>query len=209
MNKQRMTKVFWIWIQCSFTHSALISCRHEYCGSQIPGLLQKVNISKVTASEMSFYHLALFESHFWQTTYWPGVEDIHTKKNTQTHSHSYTHLSDIRSLYCPLKFSSSQISIDERVSIKHVWDPARNPELWTSYLHHSLYSSAPSFSSSPPPAPSLLLLLSETEPPSGFLHRSPLLPFLSPSPVCVAFGKLANCVLLTWVHVLSGDQLFV
>ena len=38
----------------------------------------------------------------------------------------HTHLSDIRSLYCPLKFSGSQISIDERVSIEHLWDPARN-----------------------------------------------------------------------------------
>lgn len=139
---------------------------------------------------------------------------IHTSKSVHAHTlrPTHTHLSDIRSLYCPLKFSGSQISIDERISIKHVWDAARNRELWTSYLHRSLCPSNPSFFS--------LLLhqhypsasLSQSRSPQWFsrsLPFSPLSPSLSLLPVWVAFGKLANCVLLTWVHVLSGDQLFV
>lgn len=71
-----------------------------------------------------------------------------------------------------------------------------------------------------PPAPQIHLFFFSTIPPppslragapSGSLHHSPSLlsPSLSLLPVWVAFGKLANCVLLTWVHVLSGDQLFV
>lgn len=102
---------------------------------------------------------------------------IRASKSVHAHTlrPTHTHLSDIRSLYCPLKFSGSQISIDERISIKHVWDAARNRELWTSYLHRSLCPSNPSFfffsfTSTIPPPPSL-----RAGAPSGSLDHSPSL----------------------------------
>lgn len=122
---------------------------------------------------------------------------IHASKSVHAHTlrPTHTHLSDIRSLYCPLKFSGSQISIDERISIKHVWDAARNRELWTSYLHRSLCPSNPSFFPSPSPPLSLRLPLSEQEPPV-VLSITPLLSSLSVSfsPSCLSclwqIGKL-------------------
>ena len=69
----------------------------------------------------------------------------------------HTHLSDIRSLYCPLMFSSSQISIDERVSIEHLWDPARNQScgqpIFISPPPDSIHLFIPSTSVIPPPPP--------------------------------------------------------
>ena len=67
----------------------------------------------------------------------------------------HTHLSDIRSLYCPLKFSGSQISIDERVSIEHLWDPARNQScgqpIFISLPPPPIHLFIPSTSVIPPP----------------------------------------------------------
>lgn len=63
----------------------------------------------------------------------------------------------------------------------------------------------------PTPPPRLCQLYASSSDSQGSQWLPSLLSFslFPPSPVCVAFGKLANCVLLTWVHVLSGDQLFV
>lgn len=104
----------------------------------------------------------------------------------RTHSIQHTHLSDIRSLYCLLKFSGSQISTDERISIKHVWDAARNQELWTSYLHRSPCPSNPSFFLFHYPSASL----SQSRSPQWF---SPSLPF---SPLSLSFSP--SCLSCLW-----------
>lgn len=107
---------------------------------------------------------------------------IHAGKPVHAHTlySTHTHLFDIRSLYCPLKFSGSQISIDERISIKHVWDAARNPSCGQACIF--IAPSAPPIHlfSSPSPALSLRLPLSEQEPPV-VLSITPLLTTLSPS----------------------------
>lgn len=97
-----------------------------------------------------------------------------------THTHTLHPTSDIGSLHYPLQFSGSQISIDERISINHAWDPARNRKLWTSHLHRTVCPSKPSFffffsfTSTIPPPPSL-----RAGAPSGSLHHSPSLLALS------------------------------
>lgn len=129
--------------------------------------------------------------------------DAHTLRPTYT---------DIRSLYCLLKFSDSQISIDERISIKHVWDAARNRKLWTSYLHHSLCPSNASFffsfTSSIPPPPS------QSRSPQWFsssLPFSPLSPSLSPSCLSclwqigkLCFTNVGTCVKWGSIVCLTG-----
>lgn len=104
---------------------------------------------------------------------------IHAGKPVHAHTlyPTRTHLSDIRSLYCPLKFSGSQISIDERISIKHVWAAARNPSCGQA-IFIAPFAPPIHLFSSPSPALSLRLPLSEQEPPV-VLSITPLLSTLS------------------------------
>lgn len=107
---------------------------------------------------------------------------------------------DLTTLHCSLKTASRKMRLDKRVNVRRE-EPRSKLELWPSSLHHTLLLLLLY----------LLPLLEQT--PRVTPSFAPLFPLLAPSlpavPDCVAFGKLANCVLLTWVHVLSGDQLFV
>lgn len=108
------------------------------------------------------------------------------------HVRACTFFFDIRSLYCPLKFSSSQISIDKRVGITHIKRSSHGhgaADKLSSSLSPSLHSIF-LLRRCPAPAASLLLLISQQKPrvtPSFaplFLSSLPLfLPFLSALPL--------------------------
>lgn len=99
---------------------------------------------------------------------------------THTHTHTLHPTSDIGSLHYPLQFSGSQISIDERISIKTCLGSSQEPEAVDkpSSSHRlplqTIFFFFFSFTSTIPPPPSL-----RAGAPSGSLHHSPSLLALS------------------------------
>ena len=88
--------------------------------------------------------------------------------------------SNITSLYYPLKFSNCHFSVDERVSIEHLWNPARKQSCGQHIfirLHFFLFPLA----NVPPPLPLIGA-------PSGSL-------FLPPFPLFLSLSLFLSCLL--------------
>ena len=136
--------------------------------------------------------------------------DIHTHTHTHTDRHTHTdiHTYLMLEVFIALwSFQAAKLALMKESASK--FQPGTRTVDKSSSLSFSLSNSPPHHHHQhhPPPPPPHISGAPCGSPLSFLISLFP--PSLSPSSACVAFGKLANCVLLTWVHVLSGDQLFV